>query len=391
MRSVAFGVISVSILWVLLYKSEWGASLSDDNESETCHFPAIFNFGDSNSDSGSVSAAFRRVVPPYGRTFFGKPSGRLTDGRLILDFIAEELGFPYLSAYLDSIGSNFQHGVNFAASGSTIQRMDAKLCAAGYDPFTLEVQISQFDQFKARTVELHDQAKSSDIKSKLPKPEDFSRALYMMDSGQNDIHYGLKFMTEEEVKKSIPKITSQFKVAVEELHEKGARAFWIHNTGPIGCLPYFLVKYPPNPDNTDQNGCVKSYNEVAQEFNKQLKDSVSKLSDQYPDAVLIYVDVYSAKYSLISNAKDYGFVDPLRCCCGSGAYVDCGKKRMVNGTETFGAVCKNPSEYISWDGIHYTEAANKLLVNHIVNGSFSEPRVSITEACTKLSQSLCGL
>ncbi|KAM3202834.1 hypothetical protein P3L10_030459 [Capsicum annuum] len=161
-----------------------------------------------------------------------------------------------------------------------------------------------------------DGGKSSDIQSKLPKPKDFSRALYMMDSGQNDIHYGLEYMIEEEVKKSIPNIISQFTVAVVQLYEKGARAFWIHNTGPIGCLPYFLVEYPPSPDNADQNGCVKSYNEVAQEFNKQLKDSVSRLRDQHPDAVLICVDLYSAKYSLISNAKDYGFVDPLRCCCG---------------------------------------------------------------------------
>ncbi|KAM3303867.1 hypothetical protein P3S67_014898 [Capsicum chacoense] len=224
--------------------------------------------------------------------------------------------------------------------------------------------------------------KSSDIQSKLPKPKDFSRALYMMDSGQNDIHYGLEYMIEEEVKKSIPNIISQFTVAVVQLYEKGARAFWIHNTGPIGCLPYFLVKYPPSPDNADQNGCVKSYNEVAQEFNKQLKDSVSRLRDQHPDAVLICVDLYSAKYSLISNAKDYGI--PSDVTVGD-AYVDCGKKTMVNGTEIFGSLCRNPPKYISWDGIHYTQGANKLLVKHIANGSFSEPRVSITKAYTKSS------
>lgn len=39
-----------------------------------CYFPAIYNFGDSNSDTASVSAAFGRVHPPYGKTFFGRPS-----------------------------------------------------------------------------------------------------------------------------------------------------------------------------------------------------------------------------------------------------------------------------------------------------------------------------
>ena len=54
-----------------------------------CHFPAVFNFGDSNSDTGSMSAVFAQLLPPNGRTFFGKPSGRFSDGRLIIDFIGK--------------------------------------------------------------------------------------------------------------------------------------------------------------------------------------------------------------------------------------------------------------------------------------------------------------
>lgn len=53
----------------------------------SCSFPAVYNFGDSNSDTGGRSAAFVEVPPPYGETFFKKPSGRLSDGRLLIDFI----------------------------------------------------------------------------------------------------------------------------------------------------------------------------------------------------------------------------------------------------------------------------------------------------------------
>lgn len=52
-----------------------------------CKFPAIFNFGDSNSDTGGLSAVFGQAGPPHGMSFFGGPAGRYCDGRLIVDFI----------------------------------------------------------------------------------------------------------------------------------------------------------------------------------------------------------------------------------------------------------------------------------------------------------------
>ena len=97
-----------------------------------------------------------------------------------------------------------------------------------------------------------------------------------------------------------------FPCEFQKLYQQGARAFWIHNTGPIGCLPYFVINYPPKLNNADQNGCVKSYNEVAQVFNKQLKDRMYQLRTKFQDASLIYVDIFNAKYSLISKAKEHG-------------------------------------------------------------------------------------
>jgi len=146
--------------------------------SKRCEYPAIFNFGDSNSDTGAISAAFTVVLPPNGQNFLGSLSGRACDGRLIIDFIskpktlfnhpslihnmnhshyvlnfslvyepfyaAEELKVPYLSAYLNPVGSNYRHGANFATGGSSI-------LPGGYSPFHLGLQISQFIQFKSRT------------------------------------------------------------------------------------------------------------------------------------------------------------------------------------------------------------------------------------------------
>jgi hypothetical protein len=77
-EAVAVGVVLVSVFLGLRPQKI---------QSSGCHFPAIYNFGDSNSDTGALSAVFYRVPSPSGNTFFGKPSGRLSDGRLIIDFI----------------------------------------------------------------------------------------------------------------------------------------------------------------------------------------------------------------------------------------------------------------------------------------------------------------
>ncbi|XP_039009989.1 GDSL esterase/lipase At1g28600-like [Hibiscus syriacus] len=92
-------------------------------------FASIFSFGDSLTDTGNLVAISRSVsrrlpasaFPPNGRTFFHRPTGRRCDGRLISDFLADSLGFPFLPSYY---GSNrkpdeFEKGVNFAVEGAT--------------------------------------------------------------------------------------------------------------------------------------------------------------------------------------------------------------------------------------------------------------------------------
>lgn len=64
-----------------------------------CEFDAIFNFGDSNSDTGGFNAAFPAQGSPFGMTYFKKPVGRSSDGRLIVDFLGK--------TYMDQFSSFF--------------------------------------------------------------------------------------------------------------------------------------------------------------------------------------------------------------------------------------------------------------------------------------------
>lgn len=78
-RRIAFSLLFSST--VILY---------GHNAYSKCDFQAIFNFGDSNSDTGGFWAAFPAQSGPWGMTYFKKPAGRASDGRLIIDFLGND-------------------------------------------------------------------------------------------------------------------------------------------------------------------------------------------------------------------------------------------------------------------------------------------------------------
>ncbi|AQL02001.1 Zea nodulation homolog1 [Zea mays] len=86
-------------------------------------FNAIFSFGDSMSDTGNLCvngppAGLTLTQPPYGETFFGRATCRCSDGRLVVDFLAEKFGLPLLKPSKQG-GSDFKQGANMAIIGAT--------------------------------------------------------------------------------------------------------------------------------------------------------------------------------------------------------------------------------------------------------------------------------
>ncbi|GFZ03018.1 GDSL-like Lipase/Acylhydrolase superfamily protein [Actinidia rufa] len=100
-------------------------------------------FGDSSVDPGNnnrIPLAPKGNFPPYGKDLFnGHPTGRLSNGRLATDFIAEALGYSnVVRAFLDPTlrKVDLLHGVSFASAGS------------GYDDLT--VNFSELHKLGAR-------------------------------------------------------------------------------------------------------------------------------------------------------------------------------------------------------------------------------------------------
>ncbi|URD78933.1 lipid catabolic process [Musa troglodytarum] len=112
-------------------------------------FPAIFSFGDSLQDTGNFINTFANTTIsklPWGITYFHKATGRYSDGRLIIDFIAQALGLPLVPPYQG--GRNFSRGANFAFGGATAQDLNTLaglgLNVTGIMNMPLQVQIDWF-------------------------------------------------------------------------------------------------------------------------------------------------------------------------------------------------------------------------------------------------------
>ncbi|CAK9166733.1 unnamed protein product [Ilex paraguariensis] len=206
---------------------------------------------------------------------------------------SESLNSNYLTPYLESSGQNFTNGANFAISGSSTLPRSVL--------FSLDVQILQFNRFHNRSLEFV----SKGVKY-LVGDEDFKNALYTIDIGQNDLSAAFGHLSFVQVTEQIPSFISEIKDAIWSLYQHGGKNFWVHNTGPLGCLPQKLATSNENARIFDKHGCLQSLNEGAQLFNEKLRELCEQLRSEMKNATIVYVDVYAIKYDLIAHSAIYG-------------------------------------------------------------------------------------
>ncbi|XP_073038594.1 GDSL esterase/lipase At4g01130-like [Primulina eburnea] len=353
------------------------------NTDAKCDFEAIFNFGDSNSDTGGFWAAFPAQKPPNGMTYFKKPVGRATDGRVIIDFLAQALGLPFLSPYLQSIGSDYRHGANFATLASTVLLPKTSLFVTGVSPFSLAIQLNQMKQFKVKIDELQTSGQIN-----LPAPDVFRKSLYTFYIGQNDFTGNLPYIGISGVKHYLPQVVSQISSTIKEIYELGGRTFLVLNLAPIGCYPAFLVELPHNASDVDSFGCMISYNNAVVEYNIMLKEALRQTRESLADANVVYTDIHSVMLELFRHPTSHDMKYGTKACCGYGGgdynfnqQVFCGNTKLINGKNITATSCSDPYNYVSWDGIHATEAANKIVAAAILDGSHFDPPFSLKKFC----------
>ncbi|KAK4488599.1 hypothetical protein RD792_004365 [Penstemon davidsonii] len=101
------------------------STTSTQSQNTRCPFDLLYHLGDGVFDNGNAIANMQHGsrLPaaniPYGNTHPGKPTGRWSDGLLDIDYGAQGLGFPEITAYL-SDNSSSANAIMFAVARSPV-------------------------------------------------------------------------------------------------------------------------------------------------------------------------------------------------------------------------------------------------------------------------------
>uniref|UniRef100_A0A0E0DX81 Esterase n=1 Tax=Oryza meridionalis TaxID=40149 RepID=A0A0E0DX81_9ORYZ len=335
-------------------------------------YNAVYNFGDSITDTGNLCTNGRPsqitfTQPPYGETYFGSPTCRCCDGRVVVDFLASKFGLPFLPPS-KSTSADFKKGANMAITGATA--MDANffrslgLSDKIWNNGPISFQIQWFQQISSSVC-------GQNCKSYL------ANSLFVFgEFGGNDYNAMLfGGYSADQASTYTSQIVDTISNGVEKLIAMGAVDVVVPGVLPIGCFPIYLTIYGTSSSSDyDSLGCLKKFNDLSTNHNNQLKTKISALQSKYKSARIMYADFYSGVYDMVRNPGNYGFSTVFETCCGSG-----GGKFNYNNAARCGmsgaSACSNPASHLSWDGIHLTEAAYKQITDGWLNGPYCSPAI----------------
>ncbi|XP_073271157.1 GDSL esterase/lipase At4g01130-like [Primulina huaijiensis] len=204
----------------------------------------------------------------------------------------------------------------------------------------------------------------------------FGISLYKFYIGQNDFTGNLPYIGISGVKEYLPQVVSQISSSIKEIYELVGRTFLVLNLAPIGCYPAFF-----------SFGCMISYNNAEVEYNNMLKEALRQKREGLADANVVY-DIHSVMLELFQHPTSHDMKYGTKACCGYGGgdynfnqQVFSGNTKLIEGKNITATACSDPYNYVSWDGMHATESANKIVASAILDGSHVDPPFSLHKLC----------
>ncbi|TVU35750.1 hypothetical protein EJB05_17680, partial [Eragrostis curvula] len=329
-------------------------------------YKRMFSFGDSIIDTGNfvhaignASSAFKEL--PYGMTFFHHPTGRISDGRVIIDFYAQALQLPLPPPNLPEQDSGqFPTGANFAVFASTaLPGSYFKPFNQNLPPWNLGVQMSWFKQMLQRIA-----------------PDDGDKRRILGESlivlgeiGGNEYNFWFAAgRPREQAYQFIPDVVACIGSAAQELIDLGAKTIMIPNNFPIGCVPAYLSGHGGDNEPRDEFQCLRWFNDFSSRHDAALRGVVEGLRARNPGVKLIYADYFGAAMEFVKTPAKFGIGDPLVACCGGD-----NKYHTNYGCNATTRLWGDPLNFASWDGMHMTEKAYHAIADGVLNGPFADP------------------
>ncbi|GJN32300.1 hypothetical protein PR202_gb20797 [Eleusine coracana subsp. coracana] len=295
MRCSAVALLLAASLLIAVIGSD---GIRSTTSTATTKYNALFSFGDSVTETGNICinsnstelGTLTLTHPPYGMTYFGRPSCRWSNGRVVIDFIAQALGLPLLPPS-KSKGKDFRRGANMAITGATALNFSFYKTLGVEDPIwnhgPLSTQIQWFEEL-------------------------------------------------------IPSICGAKKDCKQFLRKS------LFIFGEFG----------------------------GNDYNAQLFELLFTVEKAMKNTPMKWFG--SEKFLLLGLefvSSGAGFSNPFETCCGAGGgkyNFDFGARCGMPGATT---ACHNPSARLSWDGVHPTEAANKIFADSWLNGPYCTPPI----------------
>ncbi|XWS72326.1 hypothetical protein CRYUN_Cryun02cG0030300 [Craigia yunnanensis] len=319
---------------------------------------ALFIFGDSTLDPGNNNyintiPEYRADYKPYGQNdFFAEPTGRFSDGRVIMDYIAEYAKLPLIPPFLQP-SADYTSGANFASGGGGVLPETNQ----GF-VIDLPTQLKNFEEVHKSLVEKLGEAETKEL---------IEEAVYFISIGSNDYmggYLGNPKMQESYLPEAyVGMVIGNLTQAIQVLYEKGARKFGFLSLSPLGCLP--VLRALNFKDN--EGKCLEAASAIAQAHNNALKAVLTSLEHILPGLKYCNSNFYEWLDDRINNPSKYGFKDGVNACCGTGPYgglFTCGGARNVKDYQ----LCDNADDHVWWDSFHPTERIHEQLAKALWSG-----------------------
>lgn len=327
------------------------------------HVPAMFIFGDSLADAGTNNfiphCAARANFPPYGVSFFARPTGRFTNGRTAFDFIATYLRLPFPPPFLRP-NATYSTGINFASGSSGLLDSTGNIAHI----INMSHQISQFEHYSYVFIKKHG---SKQLHGAQKAKKHLAKSLYCITAGGNDIGFYIAnatFQKTTATTKFVAMMLTKFEQYATRLYRAGARKFLVLDIPAVGCTPYTkLVGYQ-----IAHGGCLEIANQLAVAYNNELKSLISHMNEKLEGVSFILFNSYDYLMNILDDGEAHGFSDTKNACCGSGLFntsVTCGK------TTPQDLFCNDTNAYVFWDGTHPTERFYAMASHQIWTGNSS--------------------